>query len=126
MDFAHVGVSWAVLTPPPGREVSKRQEVRPLRARLRDGGPGAGGASAQLRARGLESLWASASLPELRCVEVPRVGAVRPAVQTPGPVRPESAEGRGRQGVGAAGRLGAGDGRSEGPGEGRIKRRGAE
>ena len=118
MDFAHVGVSWAVLTPPQEGRFPKGRRVRPLRARLRDRGPGAGGASAQLRAGGLGSLWASASLPELRCVEVPRVGAVRPAVQTPGPVRPGSAEGRGRQGVGVAGRLGAGDGRSEGPGEG--------
>lgn len=99
----------------PGRCLPHSQEgrcpkgrgARLLRARLTDGAPGEDGAPAQLRARGLESLWASASLPELRCVEVPRVGDVRPAGQTPGPVTPGSAEGRGRQGVGTRGGAGA-------------------
>ena len=101
------GVLGAAYPTPRKGGVQKAGGPRLLRVRLTDGAPGVGGAPAQLRARSLESLWASASLPELQCVEVPRVGYVRPAVQTPGPVTPGSAEGRGRQGVGTRGGAGA-------------------
>lgn len=56
-DFAHLRVSWALLTPPPGREVSKRQEGPPAEGPPPGRSPWSGrGPSSASRARPGESL----------------------------------------------------------------------